>query len=182
MAQRLPFFTIGHSTLSIDAFVQLLRGGAVTRVIDVRTITRSRTNPQFNQATLPDSLAPHGIGYAHIAALGGRRGRSRDVAPEVNGFWDNASFHHYADYALHPAFHDGLAELREKGQRERVAIMCAEALWWRCHRRIIADWLIAADETVQHIIGARIEDATLNPGARVTPDGLVTYPAEAVAP
>ena len=109
VTKRLPIHTIGHSTLSIDAFVERLRAGRVTRVIDIRTITRSRTNPQFNQATLPDALAPFGIDYEHLAALGGRRGRSRDVPPEVNGFWDNQSFHNYADYALHPAYREGLA-------------------------------------------------------------------------
>ena len=96
VTKRLPIHTIGHSTLSIDAFVERLRAGRVTRVIDIRTITRSRTNPQFNQATLPDALTPFGIDYEHLAALGGRRGRSRDVPPEVNGFWDNQSFHNYA--------------------------------------------------------------------------------------
>ena len=181
VTKRLPIHTIGHSTLSIDAFVERVRAGRVTRVIDIRTITRSRTNPQFNQATLPDALAPFGIDYEHLAALGGRRGRSRDVPPEVNGFWDNQSFHNYADYALHPAYREGLAKLREKGQQERVAIMCAEALWWRCHRRIVADWLIAADETVRHIMSTSIDDARLNAGVLLGPDGTVTYPAEADA-
>ncbi len=181
MARRLPIHTIGHSTLGIGKFVERLQAAQVTRVIDVRTITRSRTNPQFNEATLPGALAPFGIGYEHLAALGGRRGRSKDVSPRVNGFWDNPSFHNYADYSLHPAFLDGLTELREKGQRERVAIMCAEAVWWRCHRRIVADWLIAADETVRHIMVSRIEEARLNPGAHVGPQGSVTYPAQSAA-
>ena len=181
MTQRLPIYTIGHSTLSIDEFVERLRAGEVTRVIDVRTITRSRTNPQFNEATLPDSLAPFDIGYEHIAALGGRRSLQRDVPPEVNGFWENRSFHNYADYALHPAYLEGLAELREKGQRERVAIMCAEAVWWRCHRRIIADWLLATEQPVLHIMSARIEEASLTSGASVAPDGVVTYPAAELA-
>ena len=113
--------------------------------------------------------------------MGGRRGRSRDVAPEVNGLWDNQSFHNYADYALHPAYLQGLAELRAKAQRERVAIMCAEAVWWRCHRRIVADWLIAAGESVRHIMSSRIEDARLNAGAAIGPEGTVTYPARADA-
>lgn len=179
--RRLPIHTIGHSTLSIDAFAERLRAGEVTRVIDIRSITRSRTNPQFNEATLPASLAPFGIGYEPIAALGGRRHLQRDVPPEVNGFWDNRAFHNYADYALHPAFLEGLHTLREKGQRERVAIMCAEAVWWRCHRRIVADWLLAADEDVRHIMAKRIEDARLNPGAQVGADGVVTYPAQSAA-
>lgn len=181
MPARLPYFTIGHSTLTLDEFVERLKAADVTRVIDVRTIPRSRTNPQFNRNTLPDALASHGIGYEHMAALGGRRSLQRNVAPEVNGFWDNRSFHNYADYALQPAFREGLAELRAKGQREHCAVMCAEAVWWRCHRRIIADHLMAAGEAVLHIMDGRIEDAKLTTGAQVHADGTVTYPAEADA-
>lgn len=178
MPARLPYHTIGHSTLPIEAFVERLQAAGVTRVIDVRTIPRSRTNPQYNRDLLPDSLAAHGIGYQHMASLGGRRNLQRDVAPEVNGFWDNRSFHNYADYALQPAFRDGLAQLREIGQREPCTVMCSEAVWWRCHRRIIADHLLAAGETVRHIMADRIEDAKLTPGARVDAHGVVTYPAE----
>ncbi len=176
MTARLPFLTIGHSTLSIDDFVARLNAGQVRRVIDVRAIPRSRTNPQFNRDSLPDSLAAHGIGYEHIAALGGRRNLQRNVPPEVNGFWDNRSFHNYADYALQPAFDEGLAELRRVGQRERCAIMCSESVWWRCHRRIIADHLLAAGEAVLHIMSDDIEPASLNAGARVDAQGRVTYP------
>src|SRR5690606_12336777 len=104
--ERLPFHTIGHSTLALDEFVALLRGAQVTRVVDVRTITRSRTNPQFNEATLPGFLKTQGIGYEHLAALGGRRSLQRDIPPEVNGYWENRSFHNYADYALHPEFRE----------------------------------------------------------------------------
>ena len=181
MVARLPFHTIGHSTLSVDELAQRLQAAQVTRLIDVRAIPRSRTNPQFNQDTLPAALAPHGIAYQHLARLGGRRSAQRNVAPEVNAFWDNRSFHHYADYALQPAFRAGLAELREAGQRERCAVMCSEAVWWRCHRRIIADHLLAAGETVRHIMSDRIEDAHLTPGAQVGPDGTVTYPAPSAA-
>ena len=181
MARRLPIHTIGHSTLGIDEFVALLQGGEVRRVVDIRTITRSRTNPQFNQATLPASLAPFDIGYEHIAALGGRRSLQRDIAPQVNAFWDNRSFHNYADYALHPAYREGLDYLREIAQQEHCAIMCAEAVWWRCHRRIVSDWLIAADEEVRHIMSTRIEAAKLTPGAELHADGTVTYPAPADA-
>lgn len=181
MAERLPYHTIGHSTLTIEEFVARLNAAKVRRVIDVRTIPRSRTNPQYNQATLPAALAEHGIGYEHMASLGGRRNLQRNIAPEVNGFWDNRSFHNYADYALQPAFRAGLEALRETGQRERCAVMCAEAVWWRCHRRIIADHLLAAGEAVRHIMEGRIEDAKLTPGAQVQADGRVTYPARADA-
>ena len=177
MAQRLPYFTIGHSTLSVDELAARLHAAGVTRLIDVRTIRRSRSNPQFNEGTLPQALATQGIAYEAMADLGGRRGRQRTVAPEVNGFWDNASFHNYADWALQPPFRAALQELRDKGQRERCAVMCAEAVWWRCHRRIIADHLLAAGETVRHIMDGHVVDATLNPGARVQADGTVSYPA-----
>ncbi len=176
MVARLPLHTIGHSTLSVDELAERLQAAQVTRLIDVRAIPRSRTNPQFNQDTLPAALAPHGIAYQHLASLGGRRSLQRHVPPEVNGFWDNRSFHNYADYALQPAFRAGLAELREAGQHERCAVMCSEAVWWRCHRRIIADHLLAAGESVRHILGDHIEDAHLTPGAQLGPDGTVTYP------
>ena len=144
----------------------------------MRTVPRSRTNPQFNRETLPQALAPFGTGYEHIAALGGLRGKSRDVAPAINGFWENASFHNYADYAMSDEFHAALAHLRELGHAQPCAIMCAEAVWWRCHRRIIADYLLAAGETVRHIMGpGKIEPAHMTEGARPDASGHLTYPA-----
>src|SRR3954470_20081592 len=137
-----PFFTIGHSTRTLAEFVALLEPNDVRRVIDVRTVPRSRTNPQYNAEALPASLAERGIAYEHIAALGGLRGRKVDVRPEANGYWENQSFHNYADYAMtSPDFSKALAGLIERGRGERCAIMCAEAVWWRCHRRIISDYL-----------------------------------------
>src|SRR5690606_11434032 len=124
-----------------------LNGAGVRLVADVRSIPRSRTNPQYNRDVLPAALERYRIGYEHIAALGGRRGRQRGVADEVNGFWQHPSFHHYADYALGADFQGGLAHLRELGHATPSAVMCAEAVWWRCHRRIIADYLLAAGET-----------------------------------
>jgi len=175
MAQ--PFFTIGHSTRSIDEFVALLRSADVRLVADVRTMPRSRTNPQFNLDALPEALRPFQIGYEHLAALGGLRGRKPDVAPAVNAFWQNQSFHNYADYALTEPFRAALERLRALGH-ERCAIMCAEAVWWRCHRRIIADYLMAAGETVFHILGdGRIEPARTTPAAEPRPDGVLVYPA-----
>jgi uncharacterized protein (DUF488 family) len=173
-----PFFTIGHSTRTIDAFVDLLNEFDVVLVVDVRTVPRSRANPQYNGGVVGASLAARGIGYEHLAALGGLRGHSRSVGAEVNAFWENDSFHNYADYAMSPAFRDGLAHLRALGHRRRCAIMCAESLWWRCHRRIIADYLIAAGETVLHIMGpGHIEEAKLTVAARPGPEGTLTYPA-----
>ena len=172
-----PFFTIGHSTRSLEEFVALLKPNGIGRVVDVRTVPRSRTNPQYNRETLPASLAPHGIAYEHIAALGGLRGRKTDVPPDVNGWWDNQSFHNYADYALTSgAFREGLALLRERGEDERCAIMCAESVWWRCHRRIITDYLLAAGESVFHIVSGDVpEPAKITPEARAEGEGLV-YP------
>jgi uncharacterized protein (DUF488 family) len=171
------FFTIGHSTRPIEEFVALLTAADVRLVVDVRTVPRSRTNPQFNGDVLPPSLAPHGVAYEHLPKLGGLRGVQRDVPPGVNGFWDNESFHNYADYAMSEEFHSGLEKLRELGRAAPAAIMCAEAIWWRCHRRIIADYLIAAGDEVLHILGpGHIEPARMTPAARLGPTWTLTYP------
>lgn len=174
---RLPYHTIGHARLALPDFIARLQDAGIELLVDVRAFPRSRTNPQFNEDTLPAALAEHGIGYLHLAELGGRRGRQPGVAPDVNGAWDNESFHHYADYTLQPAFRAGLERLRALGQEKRVAIMCAESVWWRCHRRIIADQLLASGETVRHIMDGHVEDARLTPFAQVQGDGSVTYPA-----
>ena len=174
--EPLPVHTIGHSTRTVEEFVSLLRVGAVTRVVDVRTIPRSRANPQYNLDRLPDELAAYQIGHRYVAALGGLRSRSVGVAVEANAMWRNQSFRNYADYALSPPFREGLRELLDLAARERCAIMCAEAVWWRCHRRIIADYLIAAGRTVLHLMApARADPARLTPGA-VIEGGDITYP------
>jgi len=175
----LPFFTIGHSTRPVSEFADLLESQQIQLVVDVRTIPRSRANPQYNSDVLAEALAQHQVGYEHIAALGGLRGRKHDISPSVNAFWQNQSFHNYADYALSEEFRAGLARLRVLGRERRSAIMCAEAVWWRCHRRVIADYLLAAGESVLHILGHdRIESARLTGAARPTPDMSLTYPAE----
>jgi uncharacterized protein (DUF488 family) len=169
-----PFFTIGHSTRSIGEFVDLLKDADVRMVVDVRTVPRSRTNPQYNGETLPGTLSGYGIGYEHIAALGGLRSHKRGAPESVNAFWQNTSFRNYADYALSESFRDGLAHLREIGHKTPCAIMCAEAVWWRCHRRIIADYLLAAGEDVRHIMAhGRIAPAQMTPAAKPGPDGLI---------
>ena len=174
-----PFFTIGHSTRSIGEFVDLLSDAKARLVVDVRTVPRSRTNPQYNSEVLPKTLSESQIEYEHIAALGGLRGRARDVPAEVNAFWQKRSFHNYADYAMSEGFHCGLIRLRELGRATPCAIMCAEAVWWRCHRRIIADYLIAAGETVFHILGRNhIEHANMTDGAKLGPAGALTYPVD----
>jgi uncharacterized protein (DUF488 family) len=176
----LPFYTIGHSNRSFEDFVALLQAPQVERVVDVRKIPMSRTNPQFNKTTLPAALADHQISYEHNDALGGRRGLMRSVGGDVNGYWENKSFHNYADYALSDAFHAGLEALINVGRRRRCAVMCSEAVWWRCHRRLIADNLLARGETVLHIMGhGRVEPARLTAGAVVRADRAVLYPAPA---
>jgi len=173
------FFTIGHSTLPLDEFIPMLRGVDIGLVVDVRTVPRSRRNPQFNRDALPDSLSAFRIGYEHLASLGGLRCRSPEVPPEVNAFWKNESFHNYADYALSDAFRGGLERLLQLGRERRTAIMCAETLWWRCHRRLIADYLLAAGASVFHLVGSTAEPARLTEGARPDGSGRLTYPATA---
>lgn len=172
-----PFHTIGHSTLSLAEFVALLAVGDIALVVDIRTVRRSRRNPQFNGDVLPESLAPFGIGYEHIAELGGLRGKATDIPPSLNAFWINQSFHNYADYALSAAFLGGLDKLVSLGRHRRCAIMCAETLWWRCHRRIVADYLISRGETVFHLMGHdKIEPAKLTEGAKIRDDRTIVYP------
>ena len=173
-----PFFTIGHSTLGIADFVALLQHAGVHSVVDVRTIPRSRTNPQYNSDVLCEELSAFQIEYVHLASLGGLRGRAPDIAGPVNAFWTNRSFHNYADYAMTEAFRTGLADLRKRGHAQTCAVMCAEAVWWRCHRRIIADYLIAAGERVLHVLpGGRISAAQLTPAATAGARGTLIYPA-----
>ena len=175
---RLPFYTVGHSTRTLEEFVELLRIAQVTLVADIRTVPKSRTNPQYNKDALPESLAALQVAYGHMAELGGLRGKARTVPPELNGFWENRSFHNYADYALSESFRAGLDRLLALGRERRCAIMCSEALWWRCHRRIVADHLIAHGESVFHLMGRdKIEPAKLTEGARIQASGAVTYPA-----
>ena len=173
-----PYYTIGHSTRPIETFVDLLRSAEVRLVVDVRSVPRSRANPQYDQEALAPALAGFGVAYRPIAALGGLRGRQRGVPPETNAFWENESFHNYADYALGEAFAYGLIELRGLGEATRSAIMCSEAVWWRCHRRIIADYLIAAGDTVFHILGPNaVEPARMTRAASRGAGGTVVYPA-----
>jgi len=171
-------FTIGHSTRTTDEFLALLQQVAIDHLVDVRAIPRSRTNPQFNSDTLQNALAVVGIEYRHIAALGGLRHRRADKIGLSDGFWRNKSFQNYADYAETTAFQTGLIELREIALDHCCAIMCAEAVWWRCHRRIVADYILAGGITVAHIMGpGKIDLATLTPGAQLLPGGKLWYPA-----
>lgn len=170
-------WSIGHSTRSFDELVALLRESDIALLVDVRTVPRSRRNPQFNGETLGPALAEQGIGYRRLPALGGLRHRSKNAGPSPNGLWRNESFRNYADYAMSPEFRAGLHELRELGEARPSAMMCAEALWWRCHRRIVADYLIASGAEVFHILGpAAVEPGSLTPGAEPSDDGAILYP------
>lgn len=174
-----PYFTIGHSTREIDEFIELLHSSDVEAIVDVRKLPGSKRYPQFDQDALASSLTAAGIGYRRAEELTGRRRVSKDVPFRVNGWWENRSFHNYADHALSGDFQQALTELREQGRTQRLAVMCSEAVWWRCHRRIIADHLLAHKEQVHHILDAhQVRPAQLSHGAEVGPDGTVTYPSD----
>jgi uncharacterized protein (DUF488 family) len=174
---HLPFFTIGHSTRAIPQFVHLLGVAHVEVIADIRTVPRSRANPQYNRETLPESLVQFQIGYEYMVELGGLRPKSHHVPPETNAYWINQSFHNYADYALSSEFRNGLNKLVALGRERRCAIMCAEAVWWRCHRRILSDYLLASGESVFHLMNdERIEPARLTPGTIIR-GGSIFYPA-----
>ncbi len=173
-ADRPLVLTIGHSNRPLDAFVDLLAGNEVGRVIDVRTLPRSRHNPQFNADSLPESLRIAGIGYTHLAGLGGLR---KTHADSRNGGWRNLSFRGYADYMQSAEFAANCDQLAELAMRERCTLMCAEAVPWRCHRSLIGDALLVRGFGVEDILGptGRRQHA-LTPFARV--EGTqVSYPA-----
>lgn len=171
-------YTIGHSTRTVAELAELLRAVAVRVLADIRTMPRSRHNPQFNAGTLRAGLRRRGLLYAPVAALGGLR-RARKDSP--NTAWRNASFRGYADYMLTPDFENGLSELRQLTASGTVAMMCAEAVPWRCHRSLVADVLTARGAHVEHIIGpSRPSSHRLTPFAKVS-RGRVTYPGEDLA-
>ena len=168
--------TIGHSTRTLEEFIGLLRAHGATRVVDVRTVPRSRHNPQFDKAALPRALKKAGLGYVHLPGLGGLRHAKRD---SLNVGWRNASFRGYADYMQTPEFEQNLEELIRLARQERIAIMCAEAVPWRCHRSLIADALLVRGIRAEHIMSpTRRQVHTLTPFAKVR-GTTITYPAEA---
>ena len=168
-------FTIGHSTKSLETFIGLLKAHAVTMVADVRTIPRSRHNSQYNIETLGDSLRIAGIGYMHMPGLGGLR-RTRKDSPNIG--WHNLSFRGFADYMATEEFVKNLDDLIHLTKSEQIALMCAEAVPWRCHRSLIADALWVRDIRVEHIMSVnRRSPHTLTPFAQV--NGLsITYPPD----
>ena len=175
-----PFLTVGHSTRTLAEFLALLDSADVRLVVDVRRLPGSRRHPHFDEEALRESLPGAGIDYRRLPALAGRRSRDRDVPDEGNGFWQNRSFHNYADHALSAEFRDGLAELRSWGAERRLAVMCSEAVWWRCHRRLVADRLTVAGDPVLHISSqSRADTHELPPSAVVADHGQITYPPDA---
>ena len=168
-------WTIGHSTHTLDGFAGLLAAHEIALLGDVRTVPRSRRHPHFGTEELARSLPERGIAYRRFPALGGWR---RAAGDSPNGAWRNASFRGYADHTMSGEFREALAMLREAAAERRTAIMCAEALWWRCHRRLIADRLAAAGDTVCHIgSDGRATEHALTAFAEVHADGGITYPA-----
>ena len=168
-------WTIGHSTTPIDEFVSLLRAHGIQRLVDVRTVPRSRYNPQFNTEALAHSLAGAAVSYHHSANLGGLRKPRKD---SVNTGWRNDSFRGYADYMQSEAFWRALDELTTAGQELRAAIMCAEAVPWRCHRSLIADAVVTKGWEVQHIMSqTKVDQHRLTPFATMK-NGHLCYPKE----
>lgn len=171
--------TIGHSTHPIEEFIDLLNHHGVKEIIDVRTIPKSRHSPQFNTDTLKESLHKAHIRYQHIEKLGGLRHSKKD---SINLGWRNASFRGYADYMATPEFSEGLEKLMHIAHTRRTAIMCAEAVPWRCHRSLIADALTVKGWDVRDIIGSKAPTQhRLTPFMKVT-NGQITYPASVEAP
>jgi uncharacterized protein (DUF488 family) len=170
-------WTIGHSTRSADEFLELLRTNTINGVADVRTIPKSRRHPHFGGDALAARLKEDGVEYRHFAALGGLR---KPRADSPNGAWRNESFRGYADHMMTPAFAAGIGELLDFGAHRNVAVMCAEAVWWQCHRMLLSDALVARDVDVQHIMSLRgkssVQPHRLTPFAKIRDDGQVWYP------
>jgi uncharacterized protein (DUF488 family) len=170
--------TIGHSTRPIEEFIELLQKNGVEHLVDVRTIPRSRHNPQFNVDSLPKSLQSAGIAYTHLKELGGLR---KPKADSINTGWRNSSFRGYADYMQAPEFEAALGKLLQLAKEKECAIMCAEAVPWRCHRSLIGDALLARKIPVEDIIsGSRRQPHEFTPFAKVR-GARVTYPAAKVS-
>lgn len=165
-------WTVGHSTHSAEKFREILLAQAIETLVDVRTFPGSRRYPQFNRSALSASLAGIGIAYQHQPRLGGRRTARKD---SQNTAWQNSSFRGYADHMETDEFKTGIKELLELSDRSRTAIMCAEAVWWRCHRSLIADYLKAAGHTVIHILSEKkTEEHPFTAAARIV-DGELSY-------
>lgn len=176
MAGERAVYSIGHSTRTFDEFAAVLQSFEIEVLVDIRKFPRSRTNPQFNEETFGPALEGIGIKYVVLPELGGRRGKTKTPAHHSNAAWQNVSFRNYADYACSEPFHEGLAKLLKLHAKSRCAMMCAEALWWRCHRRIVADYLLSRKIRVVHIFSeTHSAEASLTPFAIVERDGTLSY-------
>jgi len=174
MQEPAHVFTVGHSNVPLGDFLGTLEAAGIELLADVRRYPGSRRNPQFGQDLLPGSLAEAGIGYVHLPELGGRR----PVQPDSrNTAWRNDSFRGYADYMESQEFAEGMARLLELAAEQRTAIMCSEAVWWRCHRGLIADLLKSRGHQVTHLIGGREQEHPYTSAARIV-DGELTYAEE----
>lgn len=163
-------WTIGHSTLSIEQFISLLKGQEIRAVADVRRFPGSRRYPQFGQEQLSESLRCEGIEYIHFPELGGRR-KARSDSP--NTAWRNEAFRGYADYMMTAPFQEGIERLKAFARKKRTAILCAEALWWRCHRGLIADYFKAHGHKVLHILSSgKVEEHPFTGAARMVAGNL----------
>lgn len=176
MRTKKQLFTIGHSTRTIEAFLELLQIHGVARVVDVRTIPKSRAYPQFNSASLKKSLRKVGIDYVHEPKLGGLRHTTK---ASINTGWHNASFRGFADYMETEPFWEGIEELEKLGKEKPTAILCAEAVPWRCHRSLIADAFTVRKWKVYHITSKQQpKEHELTSFLKVTQEGLITYPGD----
>ncbi len=175
VSDQITVYTIGHSTRPLDEFIALLKENRITEVVDIRTVPRSRHNPQYNIETLPEPLKSAGINYTHMAGLGGLRHARRD---SVNTGWQNASFRGFADYMQTPEFAENLEKLISLARENRIVLMCAEAVPWRCHRSLIGDALLVRGIKVIDIIGkGSLREHKLTSFAKVEGE-RITYPAE----
>ncbi len=171
--------TIGHSTQSLEDFIHLLQAHDVKKVVDVRTVPRSQHNPQFNRETLPANLGPAGIGYIHLSGLGGLRHPHPD---SPNRGWRNSSFRGFADYMQTQDFEKSLEMMIQFARQERISLMCAEALPWRCHRSLIADALLIRGIRVEHILSpTHCQPHSFTPWAKVH-GTQITYPSQENVP
>lgn len=171
------FLTIGHSNRDLDEFLGMLSEAQIELLVDVRAFPQSRNNPIYNANRLPVDLALRQIRYVHSPALGGRRCKQPGADQTLNAAWRVRSFHNYADYALGTEFAAALHQLVELGSGQRLALMCSEAVWWRCHRRIITDYLILSGFDVVHLMApSRMVQAAPTDSARRTLTGKVVYP------
>ncbi|HEV2982299.1 MAG TPA: DUF488 domain-containing protein [Solirubrobacteraceae bacterium] len=171
---RGTIYTVGHSTREFSRFAQLLLDAGVDELVDVRRVPHSRRHPQFDSAALARTLAELGIDYRHEEALGGFR---RPLAASGNAGWEHEAFRGYADYMATPQFTAALARVQQRAATRALCLMCAEAQWWRCHRRLISDALVVAGWRVLHLgVGREPVEHELTPFAVVLPDGAITYP------